>query len=155
MATDRRGDSWLRRERLTTSHVDTNPETYKKLLPEKKSKLGKWYQKRKWRKETALMQHAFGAEKQGGFERSAGGPAADYVESKARPIKSASERSPALRAALSLLTINPADITPSARKISDKFGTSDASARYGTALEVRNRRARDVRRADRLIGKKY
>ena len=128
MATDRRGASWLRRERLTTSAVDVDPETYKKLLPEKKSKLGKWYQKRSWRSHSGAMKHTM---KNNWIQRNITGPVSDVAEKHA----------PFLYA--------------TGHDLARDYGMSEASGRYGTALQAKGQRSRKIRRADKGIARKY
>ncbi len=151
MATDRRGASWLTRERLTTSKVDTDPKRYSGASP----------------RELRTMRAAFGDEPQnpnlpkidrknlfkslftpGKQQKLSGrnwarqnvtGPVSDKLEDLSRRLP----------------TYIGNIIKPDARRFAIRYGMSKSSGDYGSALAASDRRRRDIKRADKGIAKKY
>ena len=128
MATDRRGASWLRRERLTTSAVDVDPETYKKLLPEKKSILGKWFQRMGGKRMFNLSGDEFRAMK-------------GTMKANSTWVWPKEKKSVFFH--------------KTGHDLARDYGMSEAAGRYGTALQAKAERSRKIRRADKGIARKY
>ena len=151
---DNKSVGWLRRERLTTSRIDTDPKTYKKLLPKKTTKSGKWMQNRSWKNESSTMAHTF---KNNWINRNITGP--DYIDKQTGPLRRSSKKNSLLGAALSILPLNPVTVFPPsgarARRFADRYGMSKAAARYGEAIDASSKRGRDIKRAEKNIADRY